>query len=523
MSSITKLCSKLYLWALNIFYPNTQKKMSKELFIYNSLSRTKEAFQSILERSSRDVCLWFTVYSNVHLGNCRTFTSFDVIYRYLTFLGYKVRYVRNITDVGHLENDEEMTGEDKIAKKARLEQLEPMEIVQRYTIDFRDVMTMLNNIPPSIEPTATGHIIEQIEMVQQILDNGYAYERNGSVYFKTIEFAQKHKEYGQISGKKVEDLMVETRDLKSQDEKEHPADFAIWMKAHEGHIMRWNSPWGIGFPGWHLECSAMSTKYLGEHFDIHGGGMDLQFPHHENEVAQNIGCCGTAPANYWIHTNMLTFEGVKMSKSKNNSILPAELFTGNHELLSQAYSPMTLRFFFLRSNYRSICDFSDKGLQDAEKNYESLMEALKASEELEYIGKEKVNDLDKEVNTLIDDLYNHMNDDFNTPRVIATLFELASKINGFVNRQLKINNISQATLARLQKEFKAFITDVLGLKMEEANNDEVLDNVVQVLIEMRNTARANKDWAESDKIRNELAEAGIQLKDGKEGTAWKKG
>lgn len=494
--------------------------MRGQLSIYNSLSKSKEVFQPILEGHVGMYVCGPTVYSNVHLGNCRTFTSFDIIFRYLKHLGNKVRYVRNITDVGHLEDEAAMQGEDKIAKKARLEKLEPMEIVQRYSVDFHQVMHLLNNLPPSIEPQASGHIIEQIDMVKRILKNGYAYERNGSVYFKTVEFAEKHPEYGQISGKKLDDLYTETRDLKSQDEKNHPADFAIWMKAHEGHIMRWDSPWGEGFPGWHLECSAMSTKYLGERFDIHGGGLDLQFPHHENEVAQNIGSCGSAPANYWIHTNMLTFEGVKMSKSKNNSILPRELFTGDHPLLSQAFSPMTLRFFFLKSHYRSVCDFSDKGLQDAEKNYKSLMSAIKALKDLEYIGKEKPNDEDATINTLIDTLYVYMNDDFNTPRVIATLMELVSKINAFKNRQLKINSIKKDTLARLQTTMPVFVMDILGLKIEEENNDKVLDGILGILIEMRKTARANKDWATSDLIRDQLLASGVQLKDGKDGTSW---
>ena len=500
--------------------------MKSQLAIYNSLSRKKEVFKPLIEDKVGMYVCGPTVYSYVHLGNCRTFTGFDTIYRYLTYLGYKVRYVRNITDVGHLENEGDMTGEDRIAKKARLEQLEPMEIVQRYTVDFHQVMEKLNNFPPSIEPSATGHIIEQIDMVKQILENGHAYERNGSVYFKTVEFAQNNEEYGQLSGKKIDDLLQETRDLKAQSEKNHPADFAIWMKAHEGHIMRWDSPWSVGFPGWHLECSAMSTKYLGERFDIHGGGMDLQFPHHENEIAQNMGCCGQSPANYWLHTNMLTFEGVKMSKSKNNSILPEELFTGNNPLLSQAYSPMTLRFFFLRSHYRSICDFSDKGLQDAEKGYKRIMSALKSLMELEYIGKEKNNpdshQEDKAVNTLIDECFIHMSDDFNTPRVIATLFELVAKINAFKNGQVKINLIKKDTLGRLQKAFQDVVLDILGLKAEEENNDAVLDNVLQLLIQMRKDARANKDWAASDKIRDELLEAGIQLKDGKDGTVWSK-
>ncbi len=491
-----------------------------QLQVYNSLSRSKEAFKSINEGSVGMYVCGPTVYSDVHLGNCRTFTSFDLIYRYLLHLGYKVRYVRNITDVGHLENDEEMTGEDKIAKKARVEQIEPMEIVQRYTTDFHSVMSMLNNHPPSIEPSATGHIIEQIEMVEQILKNGHAYERNGSVYFKTVQFAEKHKEYGQLSGKKLEDLRVETRNLKAQSEKNHPSDFAIWMKANENHIMRWDSPWGIGFPGWHLECSAMSTKYLGEHFDIHGGGLDLQFPHHENEIAQNIGCCGTAPANYWLHTNMLTFEGTKMSKSLGNSILPRELFSGEHQLLSQAYSPMTLRFFFLRSHYRSVCDFSDDALKAAEKSYQRLMAAYKTLNNLEYIGKEKVNEEDKTINALIDDAHTFMNDDFNTPRVLAVLFELMSKVNAFQNKQLKLNHISKATLKRLQDTFKIFIEDIFGLQVEESNNDAVLDNVLNILIEMRKDARTNKDWAASDKIRDGLAAAGIKLKDGADGTTW---
>lgn len=496
--------------------------MDSKLLIYNSLKKDKEAFEPLVDGYVGMYVCGPTVYSNVHLGNCRTFTSFDVIFRYLKYLGYKVRYVRNITDVGHLENDEDMTGEDKIAKKARVEQLEPMEIVQRYTLDFREVMALLNNLSPSIEPTATGHIMEQIEMVQQLLDNGHAYERNGSVYFRTLEFAKNHKEYGQLSGKRVDDLLQETRDLNAQDEKDHPADFAVWMKAQDGHIMRWQSPWSVGFPGWHLECSAMSTKYLGTRFDIHGGGMDLQFPHHENEIAQNMGCCGEAPANYWIHTNMLTFEGVKMSKSKNNSILPEELFTGNHHLLSKAYSPMTLRFFFLRSHYRSICDFSDKGLQDAEKNYLRLMSALRTLRDLEYIGKEKVNEEDQAINDLIEAAWSHLNDDFNTPRVIATLFDLVAKINAFANRQLKINNISMATLERLKRDFEAIVIEIMGLKEEEESNDELLDSVVQMLIGMRKDARENKDWAASDKIRDELQAAGIQLKDGKDGTTWSK-
>lgn len=493
---------------------------NKELYLYNSLSRTKELFEPISENAVGLYVCGPTVYSDVHLGNCRTFTSFDIIYRYLLHLGYKVRYVRNITDVGHLENDGDEGEEDKIAKKARVEQLEPMEIVQRYTNGFHNIMLQLNNLPPSIEPSATGHIVEQIEMVKQILKNGYAYERNGSVYFKTVAFAEKHEEYGQLSGKKLEDLQTETRSLKHQSEKEHPADFAIWMKADKHHIMRWPSPWSEGFPGWHLECSVMSTKYLGEKFDIHGGGMDLQFPHHENEIAQNIGCCGTAPANYWIHTNMLTFEGTKMSKSLGNSILPRELFSGEHHLISQAYSPMVLRFFFLRSHYRSVCDFSNSALLAAEKGYQRIMAAHKTLQKMTYIGKERPNDEDKAINALLDEAYLRMNDDFNTPRVLATLFELVTKINSFKNGQLKLKNIKKATLERLQKTFKAFVEDIFGLQEEQNQDNKALDGVVNILIAMRKQAREKRDWATSDKIRNELKAIGIQLKDGKDGTSW---
>lgn len=492
-----------------------------QLHVYNSLTRQKEVFKPIHEKAVGMYVCGPTVYSDVHLGNCRTFTSFDIIYRYLVHLGNKVRYVRNITDVGHLVDDVDTGGEDKIAKKARIEKLEPMEIVQHYTNGFKDVMLQLNNIPPSIEPSATGHIIEQIEMVQTILKNGYAYERNGSVYFKTIHFAKNNKEYGQLSGKVLDDLMVETRDdLKNQSEKEHPSDFAIWVKADPHHIMRWNSPWSVGFPGWHLECSVMSTKYLGEKFDIHGGGMDLQFPHHENEIAQNIGCCGSAPANYWLHTNMLTFEGAKMSKSLNNSILPNELFTGEHELLSQAYSPMVLRFFFLRAHYRSVCDFSDTGLQASEKSFNRLMQGLKTLKGLTYLGKEKTNEEDKAINGLLDQVYEHMSDDFNTPRVLATLFELVSKINSFKNGQLKLNTISKATLERLQQVLPTFVQDVLGLKEEAGNDDKIVDGLMQLVISMRNEARATKNWAASDQIRDELKNVGIQLKDNKGETTW---
>ena len=498
----------------------------RQLDLYNSLTRKKEIFKPINDGHIGLYVCGPTVYSNVHLGNCRTFVSFDVIYRYLTFLGYKVRYVRNITDVGHLEGDVDTGAEDKISKKARLEQLEPMEIVQRYTNGFHEIMDVLNTLRPSIEPRATGHIVEQIEMVQEILDNGLAYVQNGSVYFDTLKFAKSDKGYGKLSGRVIEDLISESRDdLKNQDEKRHPSDFAIWIKAAPEHIMRWNSPWSVGFPGWHLECSAMSTKYLGKTFDIHGGGNDLKFPHHENEIAQNVGACDCQPANYWLHTNMLLMNGKKMSKSDNNSITPQELFTGDSEHVSKAYSPMVVRFFMLQSHYRSTLDLTDDALLAAEKGYKRLMEANNSLSKLSSSQSSADSDLDKELLTLIESAHSDMSDDFNTPKALARLFELVNKINGLKDGHLDINEVSSSTLDHLKATFNNFIFDIFGLldsKSEGANGNGAMDGLMQLIIDIRQSARANKDWDTSDKIRDTLKELKIQLKDGKEGTTWTK-
>ncbi len=496
-----------------------------KLFINNSLSRNKEEFKPLHEGYVGMYVCGPTVYSDVHLGNCRTFISFDVIFRYLQHLGYKVRYVRNITDVGHLEGDAD-TGEDKIAKKARLEQLEPMEIVQRYTNGFHDMMRIFNVLPPSIEPCATQHIIEQIEMVQRIIDNGYAYEQNGSVYFDTLKFAQEKGVYGKLSGRVIEDLIAESRDnLKNQDEKKHPADFAIWMKASPEHLMRWNSPWSVGFPGWHLECSAMSTKYLGETFDIHGGGNDLKFPHHENEIAQNYGACNCTPARYWVHANMLLLNGKKMSKSDGNTISPQQLFSGDSPHVSKGYSPMVVRFFMLQAHYGSPLDLTDEALQAAEKGYRRLMESVKTLQSLEPSTNAKAGDLDKEINDTIDAAFTNMSDDFNTPRALASLFELVTKINALKGGQLSLTEVSSKTLERLKIAFNDFIYNIFGLLEEGQAGDGngILDGLMQLIIEMRQDARARKDWATSDKIRDTLKELEIQLKDSKEGTTWTKG
>ncbi len=501
--------------------------MNTELKIYNSLSREKESFQPIHEGWVGMYVCGPTVYSDVHLGNCRTFVSFDVVYRYLMHLGYRVRYVRNITDVGHLEGDADIGAEDKISKRARLEQLEPMEIVQRYTNGFHDIMKILNVLSPSIEPRATGHIMEQIEMVQTIIDNGYGYVENGSVYFDTVKYIKDHHRYGELSGRRVDELLSETReDLKNQDEKRHPSDFAIWVKASPGHLMRWKSPWSEGYPGWHLECSAMSTKYLGKTFDIHGGGNDLKFPHHENEIAQNYGACHCAPAKYWMHGNMLLLNGRKMSKSDGNSIAPGELFTGDSPHVSKGYSPMVVRFFMLQTHYRSTLDLTDEALQAAEKGYRRLMEANKLLQDMKHSGEGQASELDREINTLIDQVQEEMNDDFNTPKALARLFELVTRINSFQGGQLALTEIRGETLQRLKQTFTAFIFDVFGLQDEASagsNGNGVVEGLMELIIEMRQEARARKDWAASDRIRDTLSELKIQLKDSKEGTTWSRG
>ena len=495
------------------------------LKIYNSISGTKETFHPILEgRVGMYVC-GPTVYNDVHIGNCRTFVSFDVIYRYLLFLGYKVRYVRNITDVGHLEGDVDSGAEDKISKKARLEQLEPMEIVQKYTNGFHEIMRKFNTLDPSIEPRATGHILEQIEMVEEIIRRGYAYETNGSVYFDTNKLLRETDVYGKLSGRKVEDLLVETRDLKNQDEKRHSSDFAIWIKADERHLLRWNAPWSNGFPGWHLECSVMSTKYLGERFDIHGGGNDLKFPHHENEIAQSYGACGNTPANYWVHSNMLLLNGKKMSKSEGNNITPTQLFTGDSPHISKAYSPMVLRFFFLQAHYSSTLDLNDASLSAAEKGYRRLMDTYTKLTGIRSNAAVSNHPLAKEMEEGIQAAFDEMNDDFNAPKALARLFELCTTINKLAEGQLSPDDAGQHAIDAVAKGFGDLLFVIFGLQDEAtiAGDQHMaqLEGLMQLIIDMRQQARQNKDWPTSDKIRDTLAAVHIELKDGKEGTQWK--
>ncbi len=496
--------------------------MNRDLFIYDSYQRQHVRLEPIHDDAIGMYVCGPTVYSDVHLGNCRTFVSFDVIYRYLLALGYKVRYVRNITDVGHLEGDAD-EGEDKVSKKARIEKLEPMEVVQRYMNGFHHMMNVFNTLPPSIEPRATGHIVEQIEMVKKILANGFAYERNGSVYFNTQKLIQEREEYGKLSGKIMDDLINESRTLKNQDEKDHPADFAIWIKADERHLMHWPSPWSEGFPGWHLECSAMSTKYLGETFDIHGGGYDLKFPHHENEIAQNIGCFHHTPAKYWLHANMLLLNGKKMSKSDGNTISPGQLFTGESKFITKSYSPMVIRFFMLQTHYRSTLDLTDDALQAAEKGFKRLIEATKAVSNLSTNESALNTDLNKEIDQIIDSIYSEMNDDFNSPKALAAVFDLVTRINSFKDGHTNVNQLSKDTLSRLQSEIKIWVHEIFGLKNEDATTSgegSKLNGVMQLLIDLRAQARAKKDFSTSDKIRDGLASVKIQLKDSKEGTSW---
>ncbi len=482
------------------------------LKIYNSLSGEKEVFKPIHEGNVGMYVCGPTVYSNVHLGNVRTFMSFDMIYRYFRHLDYKVRYVRNITDVGHIVDDVD-DGEDKIAKKARLEQLEPMEIVQRYTVDFHDILNRFNFLPPSIEPTATGHIIEQIEIVKEIIANGFAYESNGSVYFDVVKFNETNH-YGKLSGRNIEDMLANSRDLDGQSDKRNPQDFALWKKAEPEHIMRWPSPWSDGFPGWHLECTAMSTKYLGNHFDIHGGGMDLKFPHHECEIAQNEACTGQTPVNYWMHANMLTLNGKKMAKSTGNNILPGEILNGNNPFLSKPFSASVTRFFMMQAHYRSILDFSDDAIVAAEKGYNRLMEAMNGFSEIEASATSSL-----DIQSWADACYDAMNDDFNTPILIANLFEGVRFVNLLKDKSATLTIEDLRTFTDLMN---AFIYDVLGLESAKADsgNTEKLEGVVNMLIGMRNQARADKNFALSDQIRDQLTALGIQLKDGKEGTSF---
>jgi cysteinyl-tRNA synthetase len=482
-----------------------------QLKIYNSLAKSKQVFTPINEGNVGMYVCGPTVYSNVHLGNVRTFMSFDLVFRYLKHLGYKVRYVRNITDAGHLENDADI-GEDRIAKKARIEQIEPMEVVQRYTVDFHNTMQKFNNLPPSIEPTATGHILEQIEIVKDILKKGMAYEINGSVYFDVLKYNES-EEYGVLSGRNIEDSIHNTRVLEGQSEKKNPQDFALWKKASPEHIMRWPSPWSDGFPGWHLECTAMSTKYLGENFDIHGGGMDLKFPHHECEIAQANCSNNVAPVNYWMHANMLTLNGQKMAKSTGNNILPNEIFSGKNDKLKKAFSPSVTRFFMLQAHYRSNLDFSNDAMEASEKGFQKLMQGMDLVNSLP-AAKESSLDISR----WVAGCYKAMNDDFNSPVLIAHLFEGVKYVN-------LVNDGKETLLADdvslLQTTLKSFVFDVLGLVNEigQSNSDK-LNGVVALLIRLRTEARENKNWKLSDQIRDELLALGVQLKDGKEGTTF---
>lgn len=493
------------------------------LHIYNTLSRTKEKFEPI---NAPFVGLYVcgpTVYGEAHLGHARPYVTFDVLYRYFIHQGYKVRYVRNITDVGHLENDAD-EGEDKIAKKARLEQLEPMEVVELYTNSFHESMRMLNNIPPGIEPRASGHIPEQIDMVQKILDNGFAYESNGSVYFD-VEKYSKTNDYGKLSGRIIEDLIAgagnERRELAGQEEKRNPIDFALWKKADSYHIMRWKSPWSDGFPGWHIECSAMSSKYLGETFDIHGGGMDLVFPHHESEIAQSKGSCGKPPVKYWMHNNMITINGRKMGKSLGNFITLKEFFTGSSDLLEQAYSPMTIRFFILQAHYRSTLDFSNDALKAAEKAYKRIINGLRTLNDMEYTEEESVDEaLAKRIEDACKQCFDGMNDDMNTAVSLAALFDLLKVINSVKGGQIALSSISKATWEKLTSTYNLFVTDIFGLLEEPGKPADLLKNLMSVILKDYQSAKERKDYDTVDRIRAQVKLQGIVIKDAKTGISW---
>ena len=480
--------------------------------IYNSLTNEKEIFQPINPGKIGMYVCGPTVYSNVHLGNVRTFMSFDTIYRYLLHLGYKVRYIRNITDVGHIVDDVD-DGEDKIAKKARIEQVEPMEIVQRYTVDFHQILNKFNCLPPSIEPTATGHIIEQIEVVKKIIANGFAYQANGSVYFDIKKFNESHH-YGKLSGRNIDEMLANTRDLDGQTDKKNHQDFALWKKAEPEHIMRWPSPWSDGFPGWHLECTAMSTKYLGNHFDIHGGGMDLKFPHHECEIAQNEACTSHSPVNYWMHANMLTLNGKKMSKSTGNNILPGEILNGESPFLSKSFSASVARFFMLQAHYRSNLDFTNDAILAAEKGFARLMEAM---QNLENLQPNLTSTID--IENWKNSCYEAMNDDFNTPILIAHLFEGVKNINLIKDQKA---SLKPEDLKIFQTLMHQFVFDVLGLENQKMDNlnSQKLEGTVKMLIDFRNEARANKNFLRSDEIRDQLQRLGIQLNDSKDGSSF---
>ena len=485
-----------------------------QLKIYNSLSGEKEIFKPILEGNVGMYVCGPTVYSNVHLGNVRTFLSFDFIYRSLTFLGYKVRYVRNITDAGHLTDDGDINN-DRFIKQSRLEKLEPMEIVQKYTVDFHDVLKKFNLLPPTIEPTATGHIVEQIELTKDLIEKGFAYESNGSVYFDVLEYNRRGLNYGELSKRNIEELFANTRDLDGQGEKKNPQDFALWKHASPQHIMKWISPWGEGFPGWHLECTAMSTKYLGDQFDIHGGGMDLKFPHHECEIAQGKACNGVEPVRYWMHANMLTMNSQRMSKSTGNYILPMELITGNNNFFEKAFHPSVLRFCFLQAHYRSVLDISNDAMLASEKGFNRLMEAIKIlNSETAVEGVEKSS---FDFKLWKEKCYEALMDDFNSPILISHLFEAVKVISA---SKLGKESISTTDFEDLKQFLNAIVFDVLGLQTIEESNNDKLDQTLQVLIDLRNQARKSKNWELSDQIRDQLLEKGIELKDGRDGTTY---
>ncbi len=488
------------------------------LKIYNTLTRQKDEFKPLEPPYVGMYVCGPTVYNNAHLGNVRTFMTFDLLFRYLTHIGYKVRYVRNITDVGHLVGDGD-EGEDKIGRMAKLEQLEPMEIVQRYTNDFHRVMEDFNLLPPSIEPTATGHLIEQIEAVQDLIEKGLAYESQGSVYFDINAYNEKGNDYGKLSGRILEDLLNETRDLAGQSEKRNPLDFAIWKNASPEHLMQWNSPWGRGFPGWHLECTCMSAKYLGTQFDIHGGGMDLKFPHHECEIAQGKGLTGTDPVRYWMHTNMLTVNGQKMSKSLGNSFLPAQLVSGDHKLLDQAYSPMTVRFFMLQSQYRSTLDFSNDALKSAQKGFKRLANGLRIVKTLEYVAEEDVASDEKkraDIEQSLQGFYEGMNDDLNTSVAIAHLFNLLKYVNMLYMNQLQAGALGEALFTKLKENFVTFMEDVLGLREEPAEGTAVLSGMLNLYREYK----AAQQYDKVDEVRSYFKNQGLVIRDMKHRIDW---
>lgn len=485
-----------------------------QLKIYNSLSGEKEVFKPILEGNIGMYVCGPTVYSNVHLGNVRTFLSFDFIYRSLKFLDYKVRYVRNITDAGHLTDDGDINN-DRFIKQSRLEKLEPMEIVQKYTVDFHEVLKKFNLLPPTIEPTATGHIIEQLELAKDLIEKGFAYESNGSVYFDVLEYNARGLNYGELSRRNIEELFANTRDLDGQFEKKNPQDFALWKKASPEHIMKWPSPWGEGFPGWHLECTAMSTKYLGDQFDIHGGGMDLKFPHHECEIAQGKACNGVEPVKYWMHANMLTMNGQRMSKATGNYILPVELITGNNDFFEKAFHPSVLRFCFLQAHYRSVLDISNEAMLASEKGFNRLMEAVRILNT--QVPTEGVEVSSFDYKNWKEKVLEALSDDFNSPILISHLFEAVKFISA---SKLGKESISTDDYEDLKQFLNAIVFDVLGLQTIEESNNDKLDQTLQVLIDLRNQARKSKNWELSDQIRDQLLEKGIELKDGRDGTTY---